>query len=263
VDSLQLNWADPPFTDLRARQAFALALDKDTLAKLLGDTPTNHIVPAGSPGYDPGLLGPDETPSTTGDVPLARQLLQSYADDSCHGQFSQCPPVTMYSSSEGYCGGGAAPTTLAYESKAIAMWRQAFPGYPVRGPFTGDANCPLPDLYNQVVTQLYSASGIADYADAQDWLSLQFGLQALFNPNTVDVPAAATLLAQADQTLDPTERTALYNQAEQLLVFNVAWIPIGQNLAYFNVRSSASGFALTELGYPSLDQWYGFQMMTK
>ena len=70
-------------------------------------------------------------------------------------------------------------------------------------------------------------------------------------------------MTQADQTLDPNERTALYNQTEQLLVFNAAWIPIGQSLTYFNVRSSVAGFAVTELGYPSLDQWYGIQMMTK
>ncbi len=111
------------------------------------------------------------------------------------------------------------------------------------------------------VPQAYSVGWIADYADAQDWLSLQFEPKALFNLNTVDVPAANTLMAQADQTLDPTERTALYNQAEQLLVFNVAWIPIGQSLAYFNVRSTVSGFAFTEFGYPSLDQWYGIQMV--
>ncbi len=136
TNSLQLNWAKPPFTDLRARQAFALALNKDTLANMLDDIPTNHIVPAGMPGYDPNLLGPDETTSTTGNVAVARQLLQSYADDACHGQFSQCPQVSvMYSSN--ICGGGGDPTILAYESKAIQMWRQAFPGYPIRGPFTG------------------------------------------------------------------------------------------------------------------------------
>jgi hypothetical protein len=31
----------------------------------------------------------------------------------------------------------------------------------------------------------------------------------------------------------------------------------------FNVLSTVSGFALTQLGYPSLDQWYGIQMMNK
>jgi hypothetical protein len=54
---------------------------------------------------------------------------------------------------------------------------------------------------------------------------------------------------------------ALYNQAEQLLVQNVAWIPIGQDLAYYAMRSSVAGFALTTLGYPALDQLYSIQLL--
>jgi ABC-type transport system substrate-binding protein len=213
------------------------------------------------PGYDSSLRGPDETTSTTGNVPLARQLLQSYADDACHGQFSQCPQVAVYSSLSTICGGNYDPTILNYESKAIEMWRQAFPGYPIRGPFTGGTACMLG--LEPITPQAYSAFWIADYADDQDWLSLQFGPEALYNPASIDVPAANVLMAQADQTLDPAERTALYNQAEQLLVFNVSWIPIGQTLAYYSVLSTVSGFALTELGYPSLDQWYDIEMMNR
>jgi peptide/nickel transport system substrate-binding protein/oligopeptide transport system substrate-binding protein len=232
---------------------------------MLGDIPTNHLVPAGMPGYDPSLLGPDETTSTTGNVTLARQLLQSYADDDCHGQFSRCPQVNVWSSfNPGGCGGNEDPTILNYESRAIEMWREAFPGYPIKGSLTPGTSCLLG--LPPIVPQVYSAGWIADYADAQDWLSLQFEPEAPYspyNPASVDVPTANALMAQADQTLDPTERIALYNQAEQLLVFNVAWIPIGQSLAYYNIRSTVSGLALTGLGYPSLDQWYGIQMMNR
>ena len=132
ITYLQLNWADAPFGDLRVRQAFALALDKETLADQLGLMPTNHIVPAGMPGYDPTLLGPDETTNTTGNVALARQLLQSYADDQCGGRFSGCPPVTMVYGS-GPCFGGGDPTFIASEERTVQMWQQAFPGYPIRG----------------------------------------------------------------------------------------------------------------------------------
>lgn len=258
ITSLQLNWAKPPFTDLRVRQAFALALNKDDLAKLLGLFPTNHIVPQGMPGYDSKLVGPDETMHTTGNVPLARQLLQSYADDFCHGQFSKCPPVFMLN-----CFGGDSQYYLAAVQEAILMWQRAFPGYPVSGAtesICGGLLVPFGSP-SPVLPQVFSVLWTADYADAQDWLSLQFGRDAINNVGSVDVPTANALLAEADQTLDPTERTALYNQAEQLLVSNGAWIPIGQSLTYYTVRSSVAGFALTGLGYPSLDQWYGIQMV--
>jgi oligopeptide transport system substrate-binding protein len=257
---LQVNWAKPPFDDLRVRQAFALALDKDALARQLGLVPTNHIVPAGMPGYDPSLLGPDETTKTTGNVALARGLLQLYADDRCGGRLSRCPPVQLPSGS-GPCFAGADPMTLSYEQEAVKMWQQAFPGYPVSFVDTSGGPCILSVVYSPNLPQVFTASWAADYPDPQDWLSLQFGPGAINNLGSVDVATANTLMSQADQELDAHQRTSLYNQAEQLLVMNIAWIPVGQGQAYYDLRSSVTGFALTGLGYPSLDQLYGIELM--
>jgi oligopeptide transport system substrate-binding protein len=213
------------------------------------------------PGYDPNLLGPDETSNTTSNVALARRLLQSYADDQCGDQLSRCPPVFMpYGGSLCYVGVG--PVTDASDQAMVRMWQQAFPGYPIKTGY--GAGCGLLSLiYTTNAPQIFDSTWIADYPDPQDWLSLQFGLNALNNIGSVNVPIAKTLMAEADQEVDSTQRTALYNQAEQLLVTNVAWIPIGQDLAYIAVRSSVAGFALTELGYPSLDQLYGIQLMKR
>jgi peptide/nickel transport system substrate-binding protein/oligopeptide transport system substrate-binding protein len=256
ITYLQVNWAKPPFDDLRVRQAFALALNKDTLAGRLGLIPTNHIVPAGMPGYDPTLLGPDETASTTGDVALGRALLQSYADDQCGGRFSQCPPVVML---DGPC---VSPLPQDAMLTAVTTWQQAFPGYPIKS--SSIDYCGLISLiYSLNVPQIFGIAWIADYPDPQDWLSLQFGKAAINNLGDVNIPTANALMAQADQEVDPAERTVLYNQAEQLLVADVAWIPVGQSLAYYEVRSSVTGFALTGLGYPSLDQLYPIQIVKR
>jgi oligopeptide transport system substrate-binding protein len=252
---LQVSWAKPPFDDLRVRQAFALALNKVTLARQLGLIASNHIVPAGMSGYDPTLLGPDETTSATGDVRLARALLQSYADDRCGGRFSTCPPVVM---PYGPCISGTLPADPTLT--AVTMWKQAFPGYPIKSSsidFCGLISViPSPN-----VPQVFATAWIADYADPQDWLSLQFAPGAINNFSTVDVPAADALMSKADSELDSNQRIALYNQAEQLLVMNVAWIPIGQSLAFYDLRSWVSGFGLTALGYPTLDQVYRIEMV--
>ncbi len=259
IDYLQPNWAKAPFDDLRARQAFALALDKDALATQMDLMPTNHIVPYGLPGYDPNLLGPDETTNTGGNVPLARQLLQSYADDECDGQFSRCPSFSLQS--EERC---VDPMTFAYEQAAVRMWRQAFPGYPVKVLSTlCGISGPLTQLYPANAPPMFIAGWIADYPDPQDWLSLQFGPEAVNNLGSVVAPVADTLMAEADQEQDPGQRLALYNEAEQLLVQDVAWIPVGQELAYYAVRPSVVGFASTTLGVPSLDQMYSLELVKR
>jgi ABC-type transport system substrate-binding protein len=109
--------------------------------------------------------------------------------------------------------------------------------------------------------QIFAYTWIADYPDPQDWLT-QFTPNGITSWGFVSIPAANALIAQADQAPNPAQRFSLYNQAEQLLVFDVGWISIGQSLVYYEVRSTVSGFILTGQGYPSLDQWYGIQMMT-
>lgn len=255
ITYFQPNWARPPFDDLRVRQAFALALDKDALARQIGLTPTNHIVPQGMYGYDADLVELDGSQHTTGNVALAWQLMQSYADEQCGGQLSKCPPIVIPN-------GGPCPSgdisTITYEQAAVRLWRQAFPGYRITldmedFSFPPGTPCPSP--------QLIGLTWFADYADPQDWLSLRFGPGALDNPGSVHVPGADTLMTQADQDFDASERVALYNEAEQILVLNVAWIPIGQGETLYNIRSTVEGFAVTGLGYPSLDQMYQIQMV--
>jgi hypothetical protein len=70
----------------------------------------------------------------------------------------------------------------------------------------------------------------------------------LQNPGFVNVPAANTLMAKADVNLDPTARLQEYYQAEQLLVTNVAWIPLNQAKVFFSVPSYVHNFPLGSFG---------------
>ena len=92
---------------------------------------------------------------------------------------------------------------------------------------------------------------------------MQFAPAAINNSGSVNDPIANALMAEADGELDSNQRASLYNQAEQLLVSNVAWIPIGQSLDYYDVHPSVAGFAFTGLGYPSLDQLYTIQLVKR
>ncbi|HEY4388887.1 MAG TPA: ABC transporter substrate-binding protein, partial [Ktedonobacteraceae bacterium] len=74
---LSLNYLAKPFDNIKIRQAFDLAIDKDAIARNVFHgtvIPTNHIVPDGMPGYNPNLTGPQGQKQTSGNAQLAKQL---------------------------------------------------------------------------------------------------------------------------------------------------------------------------------------------
>jgi oligopeptide transport system substrate-binding protein len=241
INYYQPDWAKAPFNDLRVRQAFDLALNKDVLANqvLSGSViPSNHIVPQGMPGYFPGLVGPDGTSSTAGDVAKATALMQSYANDKCGGQISKCTPVTLVDAND--------PVIVTSDQAAVQMWQTAFPGLKINTSFI-DFNTLITLIYSPNVPQIFGIAWITDYLDPQDWLSLQFGTNAINNTGSVLVPAANALMTQADSDLG-SNRMSLYNQAEQLLVTQGAWITTSQQKGFYTVSKCVHNFTINSLG---------------
>jgi oligopeptide transport system substrate-binding protein len=240
-------WTKAPFDNEGVRQAFDLALDKTVLADQVNqgtEIATNHIVPQGMYGYDASLTGPDGTQSLTGNVAKATALMQTYAAAHCGGQLSKCPSVTLVDSND--------PTVVTADQAAIQMWQTAFPGYPIKTSFI-DFNTELTLIYSSNPPQIFGIGWSADYADPEDWLSLQFGPGSINNTGAVNVPAANTLMAQADVNLDPTSRALQYNQAEQLLVTAGAWIPLDQQKTFYNLQTYVHNFTFDSIGTIPLD----------
>jgi peptide/nickel transport system substrate-binding protein/oligopeptide transport system substrate-binding protein len=248
VNYLGLNWKMPPFDDVRARQAFALALDKDTLNTTVlqgAQQPTNHLVPQGAPGYNPALKGPDGVTSTAGDSTKAKDLWTQYVAAKCGGHVNQCAPVTLTFSSSS--------TTAANLAAAMkTMWKNALGVDVALQPL--DFDTMLGQLATQSV-QFWNIGWRAYYPDPQDWLSLQFLPQAEYNVGNVSLTSASALLTQADVNPSAGLRVQQYQTAEQQLVDQVAWIPYDQVVDHWQARSWISGYAETALGMPSLDQW--------
>lgn len=249
IEYAQPTWTQAPFNDVRVRQAFDLALDKTVLADhvLSGrDTATNHIVPQGMSGYDPNLTAPDGTTNLTGNVAKATALMQQYANAQCGGQLSKCPAVTLSASND--------PTLEILSQAMVVMWQTAFPGYKINTSFL-DFNTLLNQIYGPKPPQFYVIGWSADYADAQDWLSLQFGPTSLNNTGLVHVPEANTLMTQADQDLNPTTRVQEYNQAEQLLVDDGAWIQIYQSKTAYSLPTYVHNFVYNSLQEVPPSSW--------
>ncbi|GAC1566861.1 MAG: ABC transporter substrate-binding protein [Ktedonobacteraceae bacterium] len=222
INYYSMNYLQKPFDVTSCRQAFALAINKDLIVQAAWQgqfIPTNHIVPSGMPGYNPNLTGPDGTTSTAGNTTKAQQDLQACEQAQGYSGVSQIPPITLT-----YSSGGA--QAIRNEVAAMQQMWQHVLGISVK------TDNPL---------QFFSGPAwIADYPDPQDWITLLFGKGQAQNgynfgenkgPDAAAQQALQAQMLQADVMPNGPARYAAYNQIEQQLVTDVAWLPMEQATA--------------------------------
>jgi oligopeptide transport system substrate-binding protein len=235
INYYTMNYLVKPFDNIHIRQAFALAANKDLIVQSVYKNtyiPTNHIVPQGMPGYNPNLTGPDGVAGTSGDTTKAKALLQQGLTEEGWTSVSQMPAIKLtYNSGN---------PDLNNEVAALQQMWQTTLGISIKT---------NPESFNQLLTdteaalnnpkglQFWNIAWIADYPDPQDWTSLQFGKGVQYNQISYgqNNSADAATQQQTQQALDaadvnPDQNTRLqaYNQAEQQLVNDVAWLPMDQ-----------------------------------
>jgi len=235
INYYTMNYLVKPFDNINIRQAFALAVNKDLIVhSVWKDTliATNHIVPKGMPGYSPNLTGPDGVAGTSGDSTKAKALFQQGLQQEGWASVSQMPPITLtYSSGN--------PDQDNEVAALVQMWQNTL-GVSVKAA-PEDFNKLLTDseaaLNNPKGLQFWGIAWIADYPDPQDWTTLQFGAGAPYNQinygqnhstDAAQQQQTQAALEAADVNPDQTSRMQAYNQAEQQLVNDVAWLPMEQ-----------------------------------
>lgn len=237
----------PPFDNVTVRQAFAEATDRDGIANqtLQGTSlPSDHIVPQGNPGYDANLQGLPFNPQD------AKSKLQSVYPD-----VTKMPAVTLE-----YPKGGD-------NDKIATRMQQDYQTYlgvhinlnPVDfGQLLNDTTSKNAQGFFPV--QFYLLGWIADYPDAQDWMDLV----TCNNPNNTmnfcnqDVDSK---VAQADSSLDNNQRDTLYNQAEEIAIDQVSWIPIIQGKNIYTHQKWVSGFSIDAQGLVPDIGWPDVQIL--
>jgi peptide/nickel transport system substrate-binding protein/oligopeptide transport system substrate-binding protein len=252
IDYNAMNWKIAPFNDVRVRQAFEVALDKTSLANTVlhgAVQATNHIVPDGMPGYNPNLQGPDGTQSLSGNTQLANQLATAYATDTKCGtatDFSKCPAVTFTIPSGSVDGQNEA----AAEQQ---MWSKAFPGWKINISSI-DFDTLLTNL-NAKTVQFWAIAWIEDYPDPQDWLTTNLSCASAYNSGNACDKQADTLMTTADANPNLTERLTQYQQAEQILVTKVGWLPLDQATTWWEIRPWVVNFNVAAGGLTPLQTW--------
>ncbi|HLX57327.1 MAG TPA: peptide ABC transporter substrate-binding protein [Ktedonobacteraceae bacterium] len=239
INYYSMNYLQKPFDVTSCRQAFALAINKDLIAKSVWDgafVATNHIVPAGMPGYDANLTGPDGTTSTAGNPTKAKQDLQACEQAQGYASAANFPPITLTYSSTGN-------QAVRNEVAAMQQMWQTVLGISVK---TNDVefNKLIGDTTLGVNDPLQFFSGpawLADYPDPQDWTTLLFDKGAGENgmnfgqnkgPDAAAQQALQKQMEQADAMPAGPARYAAYNAIEQQLVNFVAWMPMEQQTAF-------------------------------
>ncbi len=230
TDLLFFDNTKPPFNNAAVRQAFAYAIDKNTLVNAVfkgGAVPAPTIIPPGMPGYQPNYSG------ITFDKAKALSLLQSVYSD-----VSKVPPITF-----SYPNSQVSPL----EAQVLQqMWQDAL-GIPVK------LNAVELTAYNQEtatqppVIQFGFTQWTADYPDPYDWLALNLTSTASNNSGDWHNSQFDSIIQQAEQATGPA-RLQLYNQAEQLAITNVGWLPVDHQSMSAVIPATVHGVSLNNTG---------------
>jgi peptide/nickel transport system substrate-binding protein/oligopeptide transport system substrate-binding protein len=234
-----MNWNIAPWNNATVRRAFAEATDRDTInnVTLKGSAiSSDHIVPQGMPGYYAGLKGVPFSPTQA-----AADLKSVYPD------LTKFPTVTL-----------DYPKT-SDNDKIAAELQKEFTTY--LGLTTNQVRINGED-FNTIVTAVqtfkepfYILAWIADYPDAQDWLSGQFTSTSANNDQNARIPGFDAQAAKADTDQNQAERLSIYNTMEEEAVDSEAWVPYSQGKNLYVTQPWVHGFVISAGGLTPDDVW--------
>lgn len=234
---VQFDVSKPPFDDLKVRQAFSLALDRDQFIEVVLDNvglPARGLYPPALPGYNADLRGYDYDPER------ARQLLA----ESSYGSVEALPEIVFTSS--GY--GSYATGVVAALSQ---MWQQNL------GVTISVQNLD-PEKYldaerSEDYGQLSTSGWCADYPDPENFADVLFHTGAEMNKGHYSNPELDGILEAARVEPDVATRIELYQQAEQMIVDDAPALFLYYSESYELVKPYVQGYVLAPVStFPAL-----------
>jgi ABC-type oligopeptide transport system substrate-binding subunit/predicted Ser/Thr protein kinase len=192
----------PPFDDPRVRQAFAQSLDRGTMAdvNLHGyfSPGTGGVVPPGVPGHSPDIGLPL-------DVERAKRLLAESGFPGGRGF-----PAVQFGVPVFRLGAGEFIQSQWRANLGVEVGLQEMPW---REYTVGVIEAPPP---------IYAVGWIADYPDPDNILRLGLGAYMMLRPGEEFLRR----VAEAGQSTNQEERTAMYQEADRLLVQQALAVPL-------------------------------------
>lgn len=230
TSTIGLNNRVPPFDDVRVRQAFNYAVDKQQLIDIFADgngLVARGALPPGMPGYSEELTGYPFDPER------ARQLLAEYGE---------LPPLTFHMS--GYDDVGA------YATAVISMWQDNL-GVTIQ-PVLIDPFTFFDELYSGNTGHIFSSGWCADYPDPQNFLDVLYHSGSRQNLSGFAYADVDALLEQARVERDIPTRLALYHDIEQMVVAQAPVVFMSHSVTAVLVKPRLQNYTLTPIG---VTQW--------
>jgi ABC-type transport system substrate-binding protein len=231
TSTIGLNNSLPPFDDVRVRQAFNYALDKEKLIEIFSDgngLVARGALPPGMPGYSEDLVGYPYDPQR------ARQLLAEYGE---------VPPLDFVMA--GY------DDVDAYTTAVISMWQENL-GVTIK-PVLIDPFIFLDEVYGGNVGNIYSSGWCADYPDPQNFLDVLYHSQSQQNLSGFADADVDQLLVQARVERNSATRLALYQEAERLIVAQAPVVFVSHGVSAVLVKPRLQNYVPTPIG---VTQWH-------
>jgi peptide/nickel transport system substrate-binding protein len=229
-----LNVTRKPFSDLKVRQALALAVDREAVlgpAVFGFGTPTLEIFP---PGYWAGL-GTKPTPA---DIGKAKALL-------AEAGYPQGFTTTILSWSQ-----------YSFLSNAAVVFQEQLKLIGITADINLEENAAYIKDYFDNNFDL-TVTGTSAYVDPNDIYLRNFGTGQGSNAVRYSNPKADELIAAGVATTDQAQRKQIYQQLQQLLLDDVPWINLYIANQFEAMKTYVKGYTHISTGtnYTLKDVW--------
>lgn len=229
---MEFDTTQPPFDDIKVRQAFSLAVDRRKYVDVIyegASLPASGLYPPGLPGRREGLAGQEYDPAA------AKALL-------AESEYASAFPIVLLTNI-GY------GSYISADIAALAdMWKRTL-GITIRV-----ENIQPERYYDELEAgnrgQIWSSSWCADYPDPENFADVLFHSGSGYNEGGYSNPALDALLESARTESDPAERIRLYQQVEDLIIADVPALFITHSLSYVLVKPWILGYIATPFDIP-------------
>jgi oligopeptide transport system substrate-binding protein len=224
----------PPFDDVKVRQAFSMAFDRRKYLDVVLSgraLPAIGIFPPGMPGFNTKLQGLPYDPEE------ARQLLA----ESKYGGAQNLPTII-------YTDAGIGSYVGADVAALAQMWGQEL------GVSLMVENLEPNYYYDRIYAgqhgQIFGGGWCADYPDPENFADVLFHSASPQNTGRYANPELDALLEAARVEPDVSIRIGMYQQAEQIIVDEAPVLFTSHSLSYTLVKPYVKGYVFTPIDVP-------------
>lgn len=209
ISYIGFNTRTAPFDDPKVRQAFAMAIDKEEITRLLFRglaDPADSIMMPQLPGYNSNAKAPGYNPEE------ARRLLS----ESKYGSAAGLGQIVLTE-----VGGGA---TASFDTQRILEMLKTNLGVDIS--INQSEAATFYDDLDRGRLQMYVSGWVMDYPDPENIIDLLFYSKSGQNNTLYSNADVDNLVLQARTEQNVTTRLQLYQQAEEIILNEAPWIPL-------------------------------------